>query len=316
MTTTTESQIFDHMAALADTARCRLLLLLEQQELTVSDLCAVTQLPQSTVSRHLKALLDRGWVQSRPDGTRRLYRNMVDTLEPAAKQLWELAREPVADSPAGKLDHDRLQSVLASQQGRSREFFDAAGGRWDTLRDELFGNKFYLQALVGLAPGNWTVGDLGCGTGSVTDALAPFVANVVGVDASTSMLEAARQRTARFENVDLRHGDLENLPVDDASLDAATFILVLHHLERPDVAIAEAARCLRPGGKLLVVDALPHDRENYRAEMGHVWLGFSPDTMNRYFTEAGFESVRILELPPAPEAKGPLLFAATASLRS
>jgi ArsR family transcriptional regulator len=126
------------------------------------------------------------------------------------------------------------------------------------------------------------------------------------------MLELAEQRLARFDNVDLRRGELEALPLDDASMDAATFMLVLHHIERPALAIAEASRCLRPGGRLLIVDMMPHDREEYRHEMGHVWLGFSEDRVTEYLDDAGFGSARFGVLPPALEAKGPNLFAMTA----
>jgi len=113
-------------------------------------------------------------------------------------------------------------SVLARQRSRSQEFFDASGSQWDTLRDELFGSKFHLSALMGLIPADSVVGDLGAGTGTVTEALAPFVGTVIGVDASKNMLAAAAQRLQRFENVELRHGELTSLPINDGRLDAAT----------------------------------------------------------------------------------------------
>lgn len=308
--------ILGHMDALSDGVRCRLLLLLDQEELTVSDLCAVLQLPQSTVSRHLKTLLERGWVDSRPNGTQRLYRGTVGELEPAAQQLWELTRAEVETSSVGQADRERLRSVLASggerRRSRSQEFFSTSGERWDALRDELFGNRFHLQAIMGLLPANWCMADLGCGTGTVTEALAPFVRGVVGVDTSAAMLELARQRLQRFHNVDLRRGELESLPIADEEVDAATLMLVLHHIDYPERAISEAARCLRPGGRLVIVDMLPHDRVEYRHEMGHAWLGFSEEIMNDYLDDTGFGSVRFCVLPPAPEAKGPNLFAVSA----
>lgn len=315
MATHPDPRILDHMSALAESVRCRVLLLLEEQELTVSDLCAVLQLPQSTVSRHLKSLLDRGWVDVRPDGTRRLYHAAVDRLDPSAQRLWELARVEMANAAARRLDRQRLVSVLARQRTRSQEFFDASSDRWDEIRDELFGNRFYLFALAGMVPSGAAVADLGCGTGSVAEALAPFVERVVGVDASPPMLELATQRLERFDNVDLRVGDLESLPLDDGHVDIATMILVLHHLDRPGSAIQEAARCLRPGGRLLIVDMLPHDRVEYQQDRGHVWLGFSEGDINEFLESAGFDVERFHALPPAPEAKGPNLFAATAHLR-
>jgi ArsR family transcriptional regulator len=312
----TEPIILDHMAALAESARCRLLALVEERELTVSDLCAVLQLPQSTVSRHLKILLDRGWVEARADGTSRLYRATLDEADTAARDLWALTRVELDKSPTRRLDLERLQSVLARRRSRSREFFDESSERWDEIRDELYGNHFYLFALVGLLPSHWMVADLGCGTGNITEALAPFVRGVIGVDASSSMLEVARRRLDRFDNVDLVPGELESLPLEDAQLDAATMMLVLHHLEHPEDAIREAARCLRPGGRLLIVDMLPHDRTEYRMERGHVWLGFSEETINEYLDAVGFGAGRFQTLPPAPDAKGPNLFAVSANLRS
>jgi ArsR family transcriptional regulator len=308
--------ILDHMATLAESVRCRALTLLEDQELTVSDLCAVLQLPQSTVSRHLKTLLERGWVDSRPDGTRRLYHATVNGQDPVVQALWNLARTEIDASPAGQLDRQRLESVLAKGRSRSRDFFDTSSERWDAIRDELFGTHFYLFALVGLLPGDRVVADLGCGTGTVAEALAPFVRGVIGVDASPPMLEVAGRRLARFDNVDLRTGDLESLPIDDDQVDVATMILVLHLLEQPESAIREAARCLRPDGQILIVDMLPHDRTDYQMEKGHVWLGFSENTITEFVKNAGFGDVRFQLLPPAPEAKGPSLFTVSAHLRS
>jgi ArsR family transcriptional regulator len=312
----TDPIILDHMAALAESARCRVLSLLEDRELTVSDLCAVMQLPQSTVSRHLKTLLDRGWVDARADGTSRHYHATVDELDAAARELWELTRKQIDETPERQQDLQRLQSVLARQRSRSREFFDATSDRWDEIRDEMFGSHFYLSALAGLVPADWTVADLGCGTGTLAEALAPFVHRVVGVDVSSPMLEMARRRLERFDNVDLLPGELESLPLEDGQADVAMMILVLHHLERPEAAIREAARCLRPDGRLLIVDMMPHDRAEYRMERGHVWLGFSEETMNEYLNTAGFGAGRFQLLPPAPEGKGPNLFAVSANLRS
>ncbi|MGD8413867.1 MAG: metalloregulator ArsR/SmtB family transcription factor [Candidatus Latescibacterota bacterium] len=312
----TEPIILDHMAALAESARCRLLSLLEDRELTVSDLCAVLQLPQSTVSRHLKALLDRGWVEARADGTSRLYRSRAGELDDAARGLWELTRGQIEQTPERQQDRQRLVSVLARHRSRSREFFDEKSDRWDAIRDEMYGSHFYLQALLGLLPSDWTVAELGCGTGAIAEALAPFVRRVVGVDASSPMLDLAQRRLERFDNVDLLPGELESLPLEDGEVDVATMILVLHNLERPEAAIAEAARCLRPNGRLLIVDMLPHDRVEYRMERGHVWMGFSDKMINGYLESAGFGEGRFRPLPPAPEAKGPNLFAVSADLRS
>ena len=118
-----------------------------------------------------------------------------------------------------------------------------------------------------------------------------------------------------FDNVDLRRGELEALPVDRDRLDIATMMLVLHHVPEPDKALAEVARVLKPGGRLIVVDMLPHDRDNYRQQMGHVWLGFSGAHMTQLLNDAGFGDVKIVPLAPDARAKGPELFVATGNKR-
>lgn len=304
--------IFDRMSALADTTRSRLLLLLERQELTVSELCAVLQLPQSTVSRHLKVLGDEGWVQARAEGTSRWYRMVPERLEAPARRLWQLVREQISGSGAVLQDAQRLQSVLSLRRSKAQEFFSSAAGEWDRLRGDLFGRRADLQALLGLLPEGWTVGDLGCGTGHVAEALAPFAAQVIAVDDSPAMLDAARARLTGFENVEVRGGDLASLPIEDRSLDAAVLFLVLHYLVEPARVIAEVARVLRPGGRLLIADMTPHEREEYRQQMGHVWLGFTQHQIAQWAEEGGLEAPRYRALPADPTAKGPTLFAASA----
>jgi ubiquinone/menaquinone biosynthesis C-methylase UbiE len=303
--------ILDHLASLADTTRSRILLLLDRHELTVSELCGVVQLPQSTVSRHLKALADSGWVASRAEGTSNLYTMTREDLDASARRLWALVREQVGSSPAAAQDQRRLQAAIAERRTKSQEFFSSSAGQWDRVRDDLFGDRFHLVALAAFAQSDWTVGDLGCGTGQVSTALAPFVERVIAVDSSAAMLQAAKKRLHGFDNIDLRRGELEALPVDDAKLDAATLMLVLHHVPEPQRALAEVARVLKPHGQAVIVDMMPHDRESYRQQMGHVWLGFSDDHVRRMFQEAGFEQIRLVALPPDARAKGPGLFVAT-----
>jgi ubiquinone/menaquinone biosynthesis C-methylase UbiE len=304
--------ILKHMAAVADVIRCRMLRILARHELTVSELCTVLQLPQSTVSRHLKALLDDGWVTSRRDGTSRFYNMVAEELAPDARGLWALIEAQVAESAAADQDEQRVEVVLAGRRSKSREFFASAADQWDHVREELFGRGFHLQALLGLLDDDSVFGDLGCGTGVVSQALAPFVRKVVAVDGSAEMLETASRRLSGLGNVDLRRGELEALPVRDGELDAAAIVLVLHYVSDPARVLTEAARALRPGGRLLIVDMLPHEREEYQQHMGHVWLGFSEPQVSRYLAHAGFERARVTPLPADPEARGPRLFAATA----
>ena len=307
--------LYRQMAVLGDPLRSRLLLLLERHELSVTELCAVTQSPQSTVSRHLKALTDATWVSSRSEGTNRRYAMLGAGLDPAARSLWLLVRKEAAGTVGAQQDDKRLAHVLAEQRSRSQEFFRAGASKWDELRDELFGRRFFLPALLALLDDEAEVGDLGCGTGTVAEALAPFVGKVVAVDASASMLRAAKKRLEAHPNVELRSGTLEQLPIEDGALDAATMFLVLHHVAEPGRALAEAHRILRPGGRIVLVDMFPHDREEYRVRMGHIWLGFPQADIESLLGSAGFDAVHVVPLPADPKAKGPALFAARAVKR-
>src|SRR5215510_2569072 len=304
--------IMGWMTSLADPTRARILRLVERQELALADLCAVLQLPQSTVSRHLKVLADDGWVTARPDGTSRLYRMAAGALDPAARRLWALLREQTGRTPAAVQDDQRLAAILRERQNRSQAFFSSSAGQWDRLRQEMFGDRFHLLALPALLDDESVVADLGCGTGQLAEALAPFVRTVIAVDRSRAMLRAAGQRLGPWANVELRQGELDALPIDDAALDAATLSLVLHHQADPPTVLAETARVLRPGGRLLVIDMVAHDRREYQQQMGHVWLGFERTQLVEWLTEAGFEGVRVHPLPPASEGTGPGLFAAAA----
>jgi len=304
--------VHDRLTTLADPTRGRVLLILEAHELTVGELCSVLQLPQSTVSRHLRLLGDDGWIVSRQDGTSRYY-SRNPRLESDADRLWTVVREEMGRSVFAKQDRARLSGIVKQRREKSREFFAAAATRWDTTRNELFGASADLAGLVGLLDDHWTVGDLGCGTGRLSEVLAPNVSRVIGVDGSPEMLAAAGRRLSGQPNVELRQGELEALPIDDASLDAAVLSLVLHYTTEPARVFAEVARTVCPAGRLLVVDMLPHERAEYRQHMGHVWLGFSEEQIRAWLGDAGFERIRFRRLPADAAAKGPLLFAASAT---
>lgn len=304
-----EAAYVTRLQALADNTRNRLLLVLERQELTVSEICDVLQLPQSTASRHLKILADDGWVVSRADGASRFYRMPAD-LEPAARKLWQVVREQMNGGSTTVRDSERLRGVLAERRARSEQFFASSAGQWDRLRSELFGSRTELLPLLGLLDASWTVGDLGCGTGQLTQALAPFVARVIAVDGSAAMLRTARARLGDVPNVDIRRGDLEALPIEDAALDLGCMVLVFPYLAEPLRAIAEAARALRPGGRLLTTDLMPHDRAEYRQTLGHQWLGVGEDRLAAWMAEAGLTLRRYRPVPLDSGAKGPMLFTA------
>jgi ArsR family transcriptional regulator len=301
--------LLDSLSALADATRCRMLMVVESHELTVSELCTVLQLPQSTVSRQLKILADAGWLASRRDGTSRYYTLALD--DESRAQVWRITREQVAGRASAAQDERRLERVLKLRTAASQKFFATTAGQWDLVRDDLFGREFLSASLLSLLDDTWVIGDLGCGTGLATAAIAPHVGRVIGVDASEEMLGAARTRLAGLRNVDWRVGTLESLPIKDHTLDAAVMMLVLHHVPSPVAALSEACRALKPGGRVLIVDMAPHHHEDYRQQMGHVWLGFSEDQARRFLTQSGFDRVKVTHLPEDPGAKGPGLFVAT-----
>jgi ubiquinone/menaquinone biosynthesis C-methylase UbiE/DNA-binding HxlR family transcriptional regulator len=299
------------MTALADPTRSRLLLALERNELTVNELRAILQLPQSTISRHLKMLSAEGLVEARAEGTSRHYRIASSSLDSATKRLWHLVRDELSQTPVADQDARRTQAVLSERSTKSQQFFSTSAGQWDRMRLELFGRRSDV-ALLGLLDERWQVADLGCGTGAVSQALAPFVQRVIAIDESTAMLAAARKRLHNIENVDVRNGRLEALPVADGEVDVALLFLVLHYAAEPERVIAEAVRILKPGGRLLLLDMMPHDRHDLRQTMGHLWQGFERAKVSAWMEAAGLQTIRYNPLPPDPEAKGPVLFAASA----
>jgi ArsR family transcriptional regulator len=305
-------QLVGRMEALADPVRLRLLRLLERHELGVAELCAIVQLPQSTVSRHLKLLADHGWVASHREGTSNLYRLAGDELDDAPRALWGVVREETARWPSSRQDDLRLAHRLEERRQESLSFFAGAAASWDALRSELFGDGFTRAALLALLPAEWTVADLGCGTGALVAELAGAVRRVVGVDQSAEMLAAARERAAGLSNVELHEGDLGALPLADASCDAALMLLSLAYAPQPAAALAELARVLKPGGRAVIVDLLPHDNDDVRRRLGQAGMGFAPASLRALAHRAGLNGVHVTTLPPAPEARGPALFLATA----
>ncbi len=212
--------MFDHMATLADPLRCRLLLLLERHELTVSELCAVLQLPQSTVSRHLKTLADAQWVHSRRDGTSRYYSLSLDELDDGARRLWPLIREQVASTAAPIRTSARLASVLGPARSKSEEFFSSASGQWDHLRDELFGQRVSSARAARSARSG--VARRRSRLRHRTAHGARRAARPPGHRRRRLRRHAARSAapaSTASRGVDLRLGTLEALPIDDGQVD-------------------------------------------------------------------------------------------------
>lgn len=300
-----------HMEALADATRLRLLHLLERNELGVAELCGVLRLPQSSVSRHLKVLSLQGWLRSRRERTANLYR-LAEAVDPAARRLWRATRAEIKSWPALRQDRLRLERRLRERRSEAQRFFAGAAGQWDELRAELYGGGFGQAALLSLLPRGWTVADLGCGTGAVAAALAPHVGRVVAVDQSAAMLRAAARRTAGLPNVELRRGHLEALPLGDGECDAALLVLALSYLRDPRRALAEAARIVRPGGRLAAVDLVRHDDEAFRRRMGQASPGYEPERLEAMLAEAGWVGAACRPIAPEPGARGPALLVARA----
>jgi ubiquinone/menaquinone biosynthesis C-methylase UbiE/DNA-binding transcriptional ArsR family regulator len=304
--------VLDRLSVLADPTRSRILLLLDRHELTVSELCTIMQLPQSTVSRHLKLLADDAWLVARGDGTSRFYKMVLSRLDFETKALWSVVRGQISASPGATQDARRATGVLARRRDKALIFFRDSADTWDKMRADMIGARTDLLALLDLLDDGWVIGDLGCGAGHITDALAPCVAKVIAVDESGPMLDVAKKRLAEHANVDLRVGTIEALPIDDGTLDAAVLFLVAHFITDPSKVMHEVRRVLKPGGRLLIVDLMSHDRVDYIVQLGHVWQGFDGEQVKEWLANAGFTSCRYRPLPADPEAKGPTLFVASA----
>lgn len=315
----TGETVLGRLAALSDPLRLRLLRVLERQELSVGEVSRVLDVPQSTASRHLKVVVDGGWVTRRSAGPAVFHRFVLDELDPGARALWLAVRDELGTGGEAMEDDGRLADVLADRREDPRSFFGRLAGEWDAIRHELFGGQFTSEALAGLLPSDWVVADLGCGTGNASELLSPCVERVIAVDASEAMLEAAGARLGEGANVELVAGDLDALPMGDGSVDAAVCVLVLHHLDEPVVALREARRVLRRergGGNLLVIDVCEHDGEELRERLGPHGGGFGTEALSAMLGEAGFTDVRVRRLRRAHGVSGPALLAATGRIDS
>lgn len=302
------------MQILGDATRLRLLHLLDRHELGVKELCGIVQLPQSTVSRHLKLLVGSGWLQQRRRGTSNLYQMARETLQAPAVQLWELCHQEIQAQPTAQQDAVRLQRCLQNRRADTRAFFSDSAQHWDGLCDELYGTEFHESIMAAMVPPQWTVADLGCGTGRRAARLARFFHRVIAIDQSEQMLVAADSHTADCRNVTLHHADLEDLPLKTGTCDIALLVLVLTYIVDPRRVLAEATRILRPGGRIIVTDVLEHDREGFRQEMRHQCRGFAPRKLAAMLRSVGLSEVRTQIVPAADNVRGPALLMASAAV--
>jgi ubiquinone/menaquinone biosynthesis C-methylase UbiE/DNA-binding transcriptional ArsR family regulator len=279
---------------LADPTRLRILALLEREELAVQELMEVLGMAQSRVSRHLAILREAGLIQDRRDGTYVFYRFAVPR-EGAWRDAWELVGRSLREDTTADRDVAALGRVMRARAARTRSFFDAVGPEWDALRKVFDDDALRARAVARLVQPGLRVADIGTGTGILAIELARLGLHVVAVDHSARMLEAARAKLQRagVEGVELRRGDAGALPLADGEVDAALAHMVLHYLPSPAEAVREMARCVKPGGVVVVVDFVAHEHEWMRQELGVTWLGFAVEEVEPWFTEAGLEAFRL-----------------------
>ncbi len=295
------------LSALSDRSRVRIMFVLSHEELGVGEISRTLGMPQSTVSRHLKPLFELGFIAKRSEGTTSLYR--MDLRDDADTTLWSEISSRVSNAEDVRDDLIRLRQVLLERTSDSRSFFGRVGSEWQAIRRELFGFGFTEEALLGLLPTDWVVADLGCGSGDAAERLAPVVSRVLAVDREPAMLAAAENRLSDHKNVEFIEAELDRLPFDERSLDAAIMMLVLHHQEDPQSNVREVARVLKDGGYLVIVDMVSHDRLDLVEAMQHHHLGFEEATISGWADYSGLVIRSIRRLHASLNGRGPALFA-------
>ncbi|MDZ5646069.1 metalloregulator ArsR/SmtB family transcription factor [Nitrospirillum sp. BR 11828] len=290
------------LKAAAEPTRLRLLALCAHGELTVSELTQILGQSQPRVSRHLKLLCDAGLLDRFREGIWAYYR----LAERGA--VAELARTLVdaipADDPGLALDLERLDQIKRARQETAAQYFRDNAARWHEVRSLHVPEREVEQALLALVPagGIGDLLDIGTGTGRMLELFAPHVTRALGIDASREMLAVAR---ANLEKAGLRHvqvrlADMYQVPVPTGSQDMVIIHQVLHYAEEPQEVLAEAARALRPGGRLVVVDFASHAVENLRTDHAHRRLGFTDAEMAQWFANAGLTAAAPVHLPGTP----------------
>lgn len=284
----------DLLRLLGDDVRLRILRMLADEALNVSELTSILGIAQSGVSRHLGLLKDAGLVVEERSGGYAWYRLTAGLTEGTGSRaaLWAWLQEEFSTpDPAAAADDARLQEVRRIR----KESFARHGG--DQRQGQIVPGRSWAawSRALGLLLPQLDVADLGCGDGYLTIEAAAWARRVVAVDRSTEVLARGRRLAARRRatNIDWKRGDLERLPLDDCSVDVALLSQALHHATEPSRALAEAFRVLRPAGRLLVLDLRSHQEEWVRTTLGDQWLGFSDDELRQLCGGAGFEAVTV-----------------------
>jgi ubiquinone/menaquinone biosynthesis C-methylase UbiE/DNA-binding transcriptional ArsR family regulator len=283
----------DTLKAAAESSRLRILLLLSHGDLTVSDVTEILGQSQPRVSRHLKLLLDADLIERYQEGSWAFFR--LSDSEAAREFVHGVTARIDLSDPVVARDQERLETVKSRRQQRAAEYFSANAERWDRIRSLHVPDAAVEAAMlkaVGERPFQ-SMADLGTGTGRLLELFAPLYRRGVGIDLSREMLSVARAKLdqAGIPYAQVRQGDLYAPPVERNAFDLVTMHQVLHYLEDPALAIREAAKLLRPGGRLLVVDFAPHGLEFLREEHAHLRLGFSDRQIEDWFSEAGLDLV-------------------------
>lgn len=274
------------LKVLADATRVRLLALLEREELTVAELSAVTRLAQPRVSTHLARLKEAGLVRDRRAGVSAYYRFEEEPLDPALRDLWRTLRKG-SDDPLLRQDAERLPEVLA-MRAADQNWADSVAG--DMERHYSPGRTW--EALARSVLPLFETGDvldIAAGDGVLAELLAPHAHRYVCIDVSRRVVNAATERLRRHRNVEVREGDMHALPLEDASFDLVVMMQAVTYSERPAVAVAEAARVLRPGGRLLLSSLAKHEHRSIVDSYGHLNLGFTARELRRFVDKAGLQ---------------------------
>jgi len=280
------SSTLEVFRALSDEVRLRILRALLSAELSVAELVEVLALPQSTVSRHLKPLRDARLVETRREGTSIYYRKGAELANTDLARVLEMRLKELTTAAA---DTAAVRRVIDQRRQRSKDFFEKVAGKYSSLTQPGGGWEALASALAAGFAGK-DVADLGSGEGVLTLLLARFAKSVTAVDLSPAMLREVKQRAKQAGaagRVKTAEGDLESLPLKSGSQDAVFLSQALHHAARPAVAIAEAARVLRKGGQLIVLDLVRHDQEWVREKWADQWLGFEGKELESWMRDGG-----------------------------